>query len=47
MDCTVIERVTHKQWFSAARLAMLLQWAEDDRFLSIFKIGSAGMRSDV
>jgi hypothetical protein len=42
----VMERVTRKQRFNAARLAMLRQWAEDDT-LVLEKVGSADMRSDI
>jgi hypothetical protein len=46
MDSAVMERVTRKQRFNAARLAMLRQWAEDDT-LVFEKVGSADMRSDI
>ena len=44
MDSEVMERVTRKQRFNAARLAVLRQWAEDDT-LVFEKVGSADMRS--
>ena len=46
MDSAVMERVTRKQRFNAARLAMLRQWAEDDT-LVFEKVGSADMRSEI
>jgi hypothetical protein len=46
MDSAVMERVTRKQRFNAARLVMLRQWAEDDT-LVFEKVGSADMRSDI
>jgi hypothetical protein len=46
MDSAVMERVTRKQRFNAARLAMLRQWAED-RTLYLKKTGTDDMRSDI
>ena len=46
MDSAVMERVTRKQRFNAARLAMLRQWAED-RILYLKKTGTDDMRSDI
>ena len=41
-----MERVTRKQRFNAARLAMLRQWAED-RTLYLKKTDTDDMRSDI
>ena len=46
LDSAVMERVTRKQRFNAARLAMLRQWAED-RTLYLKKTDSDNMRSDI
>ena len=41
-----MERITRKQRFNAARLAMLRQWIED-RALYLKKLGTDDMRSDI
>ena len=46
MDSAVMERVTRKQRFNAARLAMLRQWVEDHT-LYLKKTSSGDMRSDI
>ena len=46
MDAAVMERVTRKQRFNAARLAMLRQWTLD-KALSLVKVGTNDMRSDI
>jgi hypothetical protein len=46
MDAAVMERVTRKQRFNAARLAMLWQWTMD-KTLCLKKVGSDDMRSDI
>ena len=46
LDSAVMERVTRKQRFNAARLAMLRQWAED-RTLYLKKTDTDDMRSDI
>ena len=46
LDSAVMERVTRKQHFNAARLAMLRQWAED-RTLYLKKTDTDDMRSDI
>ena len=46
MDSAVMERVTRKQRFNAARLAMLRQWVEDHT-LYLKKTSSGDMRSGI
>ena len=46
LDSAVMERVTRKQRFNAARLAMLRQWAED-RTLYLKKTDTDDMCSDI
>ena len=46
MNGAVMETVTRKQRFNAARLGMLRQWALD-KALRLVKVGTGDMRSDI
>ena len=46
LDAAVMERVTRKQRFNAARLAMLRQWTVDQAVVLV-KVDTMDMRSDI